>query len=138
MIVQVRFMTVSGHHRLASNRRQIHREHDARLRKLIDTDDSARRPMRAHFFNVGPVHLVEIRHAVKKDVHVQDVIEIRANRFEHDLERIENLLGLEICVRSSELARRWIEARRPADRDEFTDHRNVAIWTDGSGRIRRN
>ena len=138
MIVQMRFMTVNLSQRLASNGRQIHRQHDTGLRKLIHTNDGARRPMRAHFFNVGPVHLIEIRHAVKKDVHVQNVIEVRANRFEHDLERIDYSFGLEIGVGASELTCSWIEARRPADRDEFTDHRNVAIWTDGSGRIRRN
>ena len=60
-----------NHRRFASDGCQIHRQHDTRLGKLVDANDGARRPMRSHLFNVGPVHVLEVGHALKKHVDVQ-------------------------------------------------------------------
>ena len=86
--------------------------------------------MLPHFFDIRPVHVFEVCHALQKNVYVQDVIEIRTDRFKHDLERIENLFGLVISIRPGKLACCWIYARRSADGNEFTYLGNMAIRAD--------
>ena len=94
--------------------------------------------MLSHLFNVGTVHLAKVRNSQKKHVDVHDMIEIRTDRFEHDLERIENLSGLAVRIRSREFASRWVYTRRSADGDEFANLRNMAVWPDWGWRVRWN
>src|SRR5258706_9158072 len=79
-----------------SDRGEVHGQQDPVLRKLTDSDHRPGRPVIAHLLDVGGVHRLEIAHPCQEDVDVDDVRQVRSDRFQHDGEAVEDLPGLRL------------------------------------------
>ena len=66
----------------------------------------------------------------RKTLSVDHLRQVRADRFEHEREAVEDPSRLSADVRAGEVARRRIEACRTADRDPAPDLRDMAVRTD--------
>ncbi len=73
---------------------QVHGQQNTRLGKLVDSNHGSSRSVRPHLLDIRTVHALEILHIFEEDVDMDDVIQIRSDRFQHDFEGFENLLCL--------------------------------------------
>ena len=61
---------------IPGNRGQIHGQQGAGLGEIVYADHGARRAIRAHLFDIGPVHGLEILDVLEEDIDVQDMLQI--------------------------------------------------------------
>ena len=67
-------------------------------------DRSARWTVAAHARYVRAIHCLEVFHLFEKHVYMNNVGEVRIDKFEHRFEGLENLCGLRFNVAPSEEA----------------------------------
>jgi hypothetical protein len=68
---------------------------------------------------------------------VNDVIEVRADGLEHDLEGVNNLHRLRFDIRARQLNRGRIDAGDRANLYKLSDFRDVTLWPDRRHRVGR-